>query len=212
MVGRLGPEAIASIGLGNTLRMFVFILVMSVAAGSMSLIAQAKGARDHQKMSFIARQSLSSGLIVAVFLSILGILISYPLLNLMEQGGNDQVVRDAFIYLVIVFIGTPFLLLNFVIERLMQGAGDMSTPLKLNILTISLNILLNYLLIFGPGVFPALGIYGAALGTSIARAISLAIGIYILYSGKNVVKILDGTYRPDWDIHSVSLVACRRFT
>jgi len=68
---------------------------------------------------------------------------------------------------------------------------------------------LNYLLIFGPGIFPAMGINGAALGTVIARALSLFIGMYILYSGKNKVHIVDGTYWPDWkmfkDIFSIGL-------
>jgi len=120
MVGRLGPESIAAIGLGNTLRMFVFILVMSVAAGAMSLVAQARGARDSSRISFIARQSLSSGFIVSVLLGIIGILISLPLLRLMDQGGSDEVVNMSYMYLVIVFAGTPFLLLNFVVERLMH--------------------------------------------------------------------------------------------
>ena len=209
MVGRLGPEEIAAIGLGNTLRMFVFILVMSVAAGSMSLVAQAKGGRDSSRISFITRQSLSSGLIVSFLLALVGILISYPALNLMEQGGNSNVVDMAYTYLIILFLGTPFLLLNFVVERLMQGAGDMRTPLYLNVVTIILNIVLNYILIFGWGFIPSLGLNGAALGTILARALSLAVGMYILYSGKNVVKILPGTYKPDWsmfkDIFAIGL-------
>mgnify|MGYP001241161433 CR=1 FL=1 len=209
MVGRLGPEQIAAIGLGNTLRMFVFILVMSVAAGSMSLVAQAKGGRDSLRISFISRQSLISGLIVSLILALIGILISYPVLNVMEQGGNANVVDMAYSYLIILFLGTPFLLLNFVVERLMQGAGDMKTPLYLNAVTIVLNILLNYILIFGMGPIPSLGLNGAAFGTILARALSFGVGMYILYSGKNVVKILPGTYKPDWsmfkDIFAIGL-------
>ncbi len=209
MVGRIGPQQIAAIGLGNTLRMFVFILVMSVAAGSMSLVAQAKGGRDSKKISFISRQSLSSGLIVSILLGIIGIMLSYPALSLMEQGGSENVVNMAYSYLIIVFLGTPFLLLNFVVERLMQGAGDMKTPLYLNAVTIVFNILLNYVLIFGVGAIPAMGLNGAALGTVLARGLSFAVGMYILYSGKNVIKILPGSYKPDWlmfkDIFAIGL-------
>jgi len=200
MVGRLGPEEIAAIGLGNTLRLFVFILVLSVAAGSMSLVAQAKGARDLKRISFITRQSISSGVLVSIVLGIIGIIFGKQMLTLMEQGGNQEVINLAFEYLIILFIGTPFLLLNFVVDRVMQGAGDMRTPLYLNIVTIALNILLNYIFIFGLGPIPAFGLVGAALGTVIARALSLGVGLYILYSGTNVVKILPGTYRPDWNM------------
>lgn len=209
MVGRLGPEEIAAIGLGNSLRLFVFILVLSVSAGAMSLVAQAKGARDLTRISFITRQAISSGVIVSIVLALVGIIVSRPLLHLMEQGGDINVVNIAYEYLVIIFLGTPFLLLNFVFERLMQGAGDTKTPLLLNIIMIALNVLLNYLFIFGIGPFPAMGVLGAAVGTVIARAISLAIGFYILYSGKNIVRILPGSYRPDWamfkDIFNIGL-------
>ena len=201
MVGRLGPEEIAAIGLGNTLRLFVFILVLSVAAGSMSLVAQAKGARDLNRISIITRQSISSGVLVSIILGILGITFGKQMLNLMEQGGNQEVVNMAYDYLIILFIGTPFLLLNFVVDRVMQGAGDMRTPLYLNLVTISLNILLNYIFIFGMGFIPAFGLIGAAIGTVLARVCSLCVGMYILYSGKNVVKILPGTYWPEWKMY-----------
>lgn len=209
MVGRLGPEEIAAIGLGNTLRLFVFIFVLSVSAGAMSLVAQAKGARDHKRISFITRQAISSGILVSIALGIIGIIFAKPILTLMEQGGSEKVIDLSYRYLVVLFIGTPFLLLNFVFEKTMQGAGDMKTPLLLNIVVIALNIFLNYIFIFGFGMIPALGVVGAAVGTVIARAISLGIGLYIFYSGKNVVKILPGTYVPDWqmfkDIFNIGL-------
>ncbi len=209
MVGRLGPEEIAAIGLGNTLRLFVFILVLSVSAGAMSLVAQAKGARDHKRISFITRQAISSGILVSLALGIVGIICAKPILTLMEQGGSEKVINLSYEYLVVLFIGTPFLLLNFVFEKIMQGAGDMKTPLLLNIAVIALNIFLNYIFIFGFGMIPALGVVGAAVGTVIARAIALGIGFYIFYSGMNVVKILPGTYLPDWqmfkDIFNIGL-------
>ena len=200
MVGQLGPSEIASIGMGNTLRMFLFILILSVSAGAMSLMAQAKGARDPIRMSLVTRQSLISGLVLSIFLGVLGIVIAKPILLLMDQSSNVEVINSAYLYLVIIFIGTPFLLLNFVIERLMQGAGDSLTPLYINVMMVILNIMFNYIFIFGWGLIPSYGIFGAAIGTLLARAISMLIGLYLFYSGKNVVKILEGSYRPNWAI------------
>ena len=209
MVGRLGPEQIAAIGLGNTLRIFVFILVLSVSAGAMSLVAQSKGARDLKRISFITRQAMSSGMLVSIVLAGVGILVARPLLSIMEQGGNDMVINLAYKYLVVLFVGTPFLLLNFVFEKIMQAAGDTRTPLILNIVVIILNVVLNFVFIFGWGPVPSLGVIGAAVGTVLARGISFAISLYIFYSGINVVRILPGTYWPDWkmfrDIFNIGL-------
>ena len=61
-----------------------------------------------------------------------------------------------------------------------------------------LNILFNYLLIFGPGPLPALGVEGAALGTIAARALGMAAGVALFYSGRNVITLLPGSYLPHW--------------
>ena len=72
MVGRLGPLAIAAVGMGNTLRLMLLIAVLSVSGGAMSLIAQAKGARDETRMSLVTRQGIVSGLLLSIFLAALG--------------------------------------------------------------------------------------------------------------------------------------------
>ncbi|MCB0037004.1 MAG: hypothetical protein KDE51_23400, partial [Anaerolineales bacterium] len=76
MVGRLGPIAIAAVGMGNVIRMLVLVLLLSVAAGAMSLIAQAKGARDPERMSFVTRQAISSGVLLSVALMAGGIALA----------------------------------------------------------------------------------------------------------------------------------------
>ncbi|MEM7332445.1 MAG: MATE family efflux transporter [Chloroflexota bacterium] len=197
MVGRLGPISIAAVGMGNTLRLLVFVLLLSVSAGGMSLIAQAKGARDPQRMSVVARQSITSGVMLSLILTILGYTLSRPILQLINQGGDPLAVDLATSYLQILFLGTPLIVLNIIIDRLMQGAGDTVTPLILNSGLNLFNILFNYLMMFGVGPFPELGLDGAAVGTLIARGIGLTIGLSILYSGRNVVKITAGTYWPN---------------
>jgi len=200
MVGRIGPIAIAAVGMSSAIRMLVLVMLLSVAAGAMSLIAQAKGARDPQRMSFVTRQAISSGVLLSLALAVAGLLLARPLLALVNSGGEPQAVKLGVAYLRILFLGTPFLVLNIVFNRLMQGAGDTVTPL---ILTGTLNVLnvgLNYVLMFGAGPVPALGVAGAALGTVIARSIGVVIALVLFYSGKNEVKILPGSYRPDWQM------------
>lgn len=200
MVGRLGPISIAAAGMSNAIRMLVLILMLSVAAGAMSLVAQAKGARDPQRMSHVARQALSSGMIIAVVLGMAGIFLAKPLLTMANSGGDPEAVTLGTAYLQILFLGTPFLVLNVIMNRLMQGAGDTLTPLLLTGGINILNVGFNYVLMFGIGIFPEFGLSGAAMGTVIARAIGVVIALIIINSGRNVIKILPGTWIPDWQM------------
>ena len=198
MVGRLGPVEIAAVGMGNTVRMLVMVFILSVTAGSMALAAQAKGARDPKRLSFVTRQSLSLTVLMGLVLGTIGWFASEPLLAFLNSNGDPQAVTIGTSYLKILFIGTVFLVFNFAISSLMQGAGDTVTPLYLSGSINLLNILFNYLLIFGVGPLPELGVVGAALGTIFARMIGAVAGLIIFYSGKNVIKLLPGTYLPNW--------------
>ena len=198
MAGRLGPIEIAAVGMGNTVRMLVLVAVLSVTAGSMALAAQAKGARDPTRLSFVTRQSLSLTVLLALVLSIIGWFAAEPLLGFLNSDGDPRAVALGTTYLQILFVGTIFLVGNFSINSLMQGAGDTVTPLYLSGGINVLNILFNYLFMFGPGPLPEFGVAGAAMGTVCARAIGVGAGLAIFYSGKNVIRLLPGSYLPDW--------------
>ena len=209
MVGRLGPIAIAAVGMSSAIRMLVLVMLLSVAAGAMTLIAQAKGANDPRRMSDVTRQAISSGVLMSIALAVAGYALAQPLLSLANSGGEPEAVVLGTRYLQIIFLGTPFLVLNIVFNRLMQGAGDTVTPLYLTGAINVLNILLNYLFMFGAGPIPAFGIAGAALGTVVSRAIGVVVVFVIIYSGRNVVRLLPGTYWPNWrmfgDIFSIGV-------
>lgn len=198
MVGRLGPISIAAVGISASIRMLILVMLLSVSAGAMSLIAQAKGARDPNRMSFVTRQAISSGVLLSLGLTVLGLLLARPILELVNSGGDPLAVEIGAEYLQVLFLGTIFLILNIVFNRLMQGAGDTVTPLILTAVLNVLNIGLNYLFMFGLGPIPAFGVTGAAIGTVISRGLGVAYVLYLFYSGRNAIKILPGTYRPDW--------------
>ncbi len=200
MVGRLGPIAIAAVGMSSAIRFLVLVMMLSVAAGAMTMIAQAKGARDDERMSFVTRQAISSGLLISLPLTVAGYYLAHPLLSLANSGGDPEAVVLGTQYLQLLFLGTPFLILNIVFNRLMQGAGDTMTPLLLTGFLNLLNTAFNYVFIFGVGPVPAMGVAGAALGTVISRGLGVVIVFQIIYAGRNVIKILPGTYWPDWQM------------
>ena len=200
MIGRLGPIPIAAVGMGNTLRMFLLITVLSVSGGAMSLVAQAKGSRDKKRLSFVTRQGIISGLLLSIILGGIGILVAHPLLNLLNQGGEQVAVDIGTQYVMILFGGAPILVLNIVCDRIMQGAGDMLRPLLLTFILLSLNVAFNYLFIFGWGPIPAMGVNGAAIGTLLARGLILLYVLWLFHSGKNVIHLLPGSWMPKWSM------------
>ena len=200
MVGRLGPIAIAAVGISSAIRMLMLVLLISVAAGGMSLISQARGARDHMRMSDITRQSITSGLLLSLVLGVSGYFLAETMVSLVNSGGEPEAVALGTSYLRIIFLGTPFLVLNIIMNRLMQGAGDTITPLFLTAVLNFLNIGFNFVFMFGVGPVPAFGVSGAAMGTVLARAIGVVVVFVIIGSGRNVIKLLPGTFMPKWNM------------
>ena len=204
MVGRLGPIALAAVGISNAFRLLVLVALLAVSAGSMSLISQARGARDPARMSFVVRQAIISGILISIPLAFIGYFGARPILSLVNAGGNPQATELGISYLQLLFLGTPFLVLNLIINRIMQGAGDTITPLVLTGSLNVLNIIFNYIFIFGLGPIPAFGLDGAAMGTVIARLMGVVIAVVIIRSGRNLLKFrvpnAPASWWPDWQM------------
>jgi putative MATE family efflux protein len=200
LAGRLGPVEIAAVGMGTSVRMLVLVAVMAVTVGCMALAAQARGAGDELELSRVARQSLSLAVLMSVALAIVGYLGAEPILRFLNSGGDPRAVELGTSYLQILFVGTVFLMLNFTINSLMQGAGDTVTPLYLSAGMNVLNVAFSALLMFGVGPLPALGVAGVALGTVLSRAVATIAGVSLFYSGRNAVRLLAGSYRPEKDM------------
>lgn len=200
MVGRLGAEAVAAVGMSQVVRMLMLVGVLTITTGSMVLAAQARGARDPGRLSRVARQSLTFATMFGLALALVGWWLPEPVLRFLNSGDGGAVVSQGVVYLRILFLGATFLALNMIVNRLMQGAGDTITPLALTGGINAVNIVLDYVFIFGAGPVPAMGIAGAALGTVVARALGSAVGIGLLHSGRNVVHIREGGYLPEWPL------------
>lgn len=198
MVGRLGPIEVAAVGMGQMVRMLLMVGVLSVTTGAMVLAAQARGAYDDARLSTVARQALTLAVLFGAALGTLGYLSAEPLLRFMSSGASAEAVSLGTSFLRILFVGAPLMALTFSVTQLMQGAGDTLTPLVLVGSINVLNVAFNALFIFGPGPFPALGVDGAAYGTVAARAIGVVAGVWLLASGRNVVRLGRGSFLPYW--------------
>lgn len=195
MAGRLGPLAVASVGMANSVRMLILVVVMAVTAGAMAMAAQARGARDPDALQDVTRQTLLLSLWLSVGLTALGVPLARPLMTFLNGGGPLEVADAGSTYLVILFFGTALLVAQVALTSLMQGAGDTVTPLWIAGATNAANVLFNWLFMFGPGPFPAWGVPGAAVGTLLAHGLGLALGLVVVLAGANVLRWPAGRWR-----------------
>ena len=186
-VGRLGANAIASVSISFPVIFLLISLGGGLTMAGSILVAQYKGKQNQEAINYIAGQTLLAVLGIALFLSVIGYLISPYLIKLM--GVEPVVLADAVAYLKISFIGIVFMFLFFIFQALMRGAGNVKTPMYIILGTVLLNLFLDPLFIFGWGIIPGFGVSGAALATIITQGLSAAAGAFILFHGKKEITL-----------------------
>jgi MATE family multidrug resistance protein len=180
MVGQLGTAELAAVSLGNS---FVFI-AMSLGIGFSTaitpLVAEADGAGKKKD----GKSALKHGLVLCTILgfALFGVtLLGKPLMYLMDQ--PQEVVTLAIPYLDLVAFSLVPLIMFQAFKQFSEGLSQTKYPMYATIIANVVNIILNYLLIFGALGFPKLGIIGAAIGTLISRIIMLVF-IWVLLNKK----------------------------
>ncbi|MEO1011675.1 MAG: MATE family efflux transporter [Bacteroidota bacterium] len=189
MVGQLGTAELAAVSLGNS---FVFI-AMSLGIGFSTaitpLVAEAEGAGNKTN----GKSALKHGLVLCTFLGIalFGIiLLSKPLMYAMDQ--PPEVVELAIPYLDLVAFSLIPLITFQAFKQFSDGLSLTKYPMYATVLANVVNVVLNYLLIFGAFGFPKLGIVGAALGTLISRFIMLGFIWVLLRNRKSIREYVTG--------------------
>jgi len=186
MVGVLGPQPLAAVGMGRFILMIVLVLIMAISTGAQAFVARYTGAKNPEGVTRVVDQTLILSVVLAAGMMALGLALSPVLFRIM--GAEENVLALGVPYVRIIFGGILFMMLNFIINSILQGAGDSRTPLKILLLINILNVVLNYLLIFGVGFFPRLEVRGAAWGTIISRFVGAAVGMWVLLSGRFVAR------------------------
>src|SRR5690554_3998452 len=185
MIGMVGESAIAAVGLGNQMFFLITVFLFGISSGAAIFIAQYWGAQDHRSMHKVMG--------IALLLSIAGALASTALSLAMPAQimtiftDDPTVVGLGSEYLVIVAISYLFTAVVMVYSTALRSTGDAKTPLYISSLSISLNVLLNYLLILGKWGFPRLEVKGAAIATVIARGVEVVLLLLIVYRTKRPV-------------------------
>jgi putative MATE family efflux protein len=186
-VAHLGPNAVAAIGLTESLIVIIYTLAMGVSIGAMALIARRIGEGDREAAARAAAQSIILGVIVGAIIGVIGYHWSDRLLMLM--GASNEVVATGGRFARIMLSGNIVIVLLFVVNAVFRGAGDAAIAMRVLWLANTLNIVLGPCFIFGLGPFPELGVTGAAVATTIGRGTGVLFQIYTLVGGRSRVQV-----------------------
>ncbi|MDE6604386.1 MAG: MATE family efflux transporter [Lachnospiraceae bacterium] len=183
MIGQLGSESIAGIGLGGKFTSIYAVVLGAVAAAAGIMAAQYVGAKDERGMGRSFYLNLLVGLSLAGgFLAVCGF-FPEAVMSLYTQ---DEAMRaQAVVYLRIYAISFPFTAMSTIMAVFLRCVGKAAVPLAASFFSVLLNTGLNYLLIFGRGGFPAMGVKGAAIASVIAQTV--AFGVTAVYFCRDAV-------------------------
>lgn len=198
MVGSLGAEASASIGLVSTTTWLFWGLCVAAATGFSVQVAHKIGAGDMQGARAVLRQSLIATLGFSLLLAMLGVAISDALPGWL--GGDVSIRQNASLYFLIFSLFLPALQMNFLAGGMLRCSGNMHVPSMLGVTMCILDVVFNFFLIFPsrewslasysftlPGA--GLGVVGAALGTVAAETVVAGILLWYLWNRSDELKL-----------------------
>ena len=186
-VGQLGPDAIAGVGLGNQMMFLLQVLFMGLAVGNTALVARAIGARDKPDAERVGKQSLLLGAVISIGVALSGFLFSDAIIGVM--GATPAVTQIGGSFLRIVSTFSIAIGVMLIAGGTLRGSGDTRTPMVITAFINVVNVVLDYLLIFGNFGFPQLGPAGSAVATTVARGVGAALMLYVLFKRGSILKL-----------------------
>jgi putative MATE family efflux protein len=183
MVGQLGDEAVAGVGIGNYIYFLFIMLIFSIASGASIFTAQYWGKKDIKHIRSTMGIAFTFAGITSIIITI--VIILFPRQLIMIYNSDPDVVNLSAQYVEIVVFSFFFTSFSIVYAMILRSTEHVMFPMIVSIIGLSLNTLLNYLLIFGNFGFPKLGVRGAAIATLIAQTLSFTILITFSYIRKH---------------------------
>ncbi|HAF15944.1 MAG TPA: MATE family efflux transporter, partial [Blastocatellia bacterium] len=167
-VSYLGPDAMATVGLTESLLTLIYAVAIGLSIGATATVARRIGEHNPEGAARAAVQAIALGLLMAITIAFIGVPLAPKLLALM--GASPSVIEHGAGFTRIMFAGNASILMLFMINAIFRGAGDAAIAMRVLWLANAINILLGPCFIFGLGPFPRLGIVGAAVATNIGRS------------------------------------------
>lgn len=216
MVGRLGADDSAAVGLVSTSLWLFWGICSAVTVGFSVQVAHRIGAREHDGARDILRQSIVACLLFSLAVALVGAAIAWPLPRWL--GGTEAVCPKASLYFIVFVLALPLLTMNYLGSGMLRCVGNMKVPGGLNVMMCVLDVVFNFFLIFPshhyslwgmdvtlPGA--GLGVLGAALGTVSAEIVTAALMMWFLCCREKTIALKGhrGSFRPTRHVISKAL-------
>ncbi len=197
-IGRLGVNAISALSIAFPIQMILAGIAIGAGVGTQSLISKSLGKKQQMKASLAAGNSILLAIFLGFITLIIGQFFSESIIRLFVS--DIDVINLGAAYLRIILLGSFSLFYLRAGINILRAQGNYLLPMFILILTASLNIVLDPLLIFGLWGFPLLGVEGAAIATVLSRVISCIFVTVILISNRTEVGITFKGFTPDLNV------------
>ena len=188
-VGKLGENAIATVGLTESVATVVYSLAIGLSTAVTAIVARRIGEKNVDAAAHAGAQSLLLSLVAIVLLSFLGVFWASDIL--LAMGASPEVVREGTIFTRIIMGGCGSVMLLFLINGIFRGAGDAAIAMRSLWLASLINIILC------PIFVHFWGLKGAAIATVIGRSTGVLYQCYHLFWGKGAIRLLRSHFRVD---------------
>lgn len=200
MVGKLGEGAITAVGITNQPKFILLAMIFSINIGITAVTARRKGQNDQKGANHTLRVGIQLSLAISLITSFLGFLFSKPIL--LFAGAEASYLPDAMTYFRILMFSIPFQALNLTINAAQRGCGKTKISMTTNIISNVVNIIFDFFLIYGIGIFPRLEVGGAAIATDLGAIAACCISITTLLRKKGYLNL---HFKSSWQIHKIVL-------
>ena len=197
-VGKLGAQAVATVGLTESVLTIVYSLGFGISMAATAMVARRVGEKNFEAANNISAQVIYVGLFFGFIISVIGIFFSENILRMLDA--SEEVVQNGKSYTQWMLGGNFVILFLFLLNGVFRGAGNASIAMRMLIISNAINIVLDPLLILGIGPFPECGLVGAAYATNIGRGTAVLVQLYILFNGKALVKVALNHLQLQWKI------------
>lgn len=191
-VGRIGKEAVATVGLTESVLTLVYSMAIGLSMAATALVARRTGEKNPKEAAHAAAQAINLALGVTVVVSLAGFFLAPDILRVM--GASPETVATGASYTRILFGGSIVIMLLYLINGIFRGAGNASMAMWSLWIANGCNIILCPLLIH------YFGLKGAAMATTIGRGIGVIYQLYHLLKGKGIVRIQRQSFKLDFPV------------
>lgn len=200
MVGQVGTEQMSGVAIVNQLLMVYYLCIFGGLAGAGIFTAQYFGQKDDDGIRHTFRYKIWMALFLTAAAATILLLSGNGLIQMYLNGNSDggdlaAALRYGENYLQVMLLGLPAFMLLQVYVSTLRESGETIVPMKAGITAVAVNLLFNYLLIYGKLGLPALGVVGAAIATVISRYIEASIVIVWTHMHKEQNTYIAGVYR-----------------